>query len=321
MKNKKGFTLIELLAVIVILAIIMVIAVPQILNVIDSSRTSAWNDSVKLIKNAIETNTTLFNPNTGLPEHTLNTLCKSDATSEFSKIADVGDMTISCDTSTKTFTLTGIKQFAGKTATITCTSVSDGTNANCSSDVGSGEQGGGSGGGSEPSNPYETSFSGNYSAYKWKDVTTSGYSNAGSFFGSSSWYTTLNPSSKAYLRSDGTKPEVCGVFSGGTVCMTSPYYNSDYDSANRYNADFADCKSIDAQYDGTGSTCIKGYTKAKIDEMISKGATFCMVGRTNAYCNGDNNGMNCNIDKVGKVYCAGNNSSSYLDIYNDGYTD
>ena len=40
--NKKGFTLIELLAVIVILAIIMVIAVPQILNVIDKSRDSAW---------------------------------------------------------------------------------------------------------------------------------------------------------------------------------------------------------------------------------------------------------------------------------------
>ena len=50
--NKKGFTLIELLAVIVILAIIMVIAIPQILKVIDSSRTSAWKDNVKMIERA-----------------------------------------------------------------------------------------------------------------------------------------------------------------------------------------------------------------------------------------------------------------------------
>ena len=54
--NKKGFTLIELLAVIVILAIIMVIAVPQILKVIDSSRANAWENNVKLIEKAIETN-------------------------------------------------------------------------------------------------------------------------------------------------------------------------------------------------------------------------------------------------------------------------
>ena len=48
--NKKGFTLIELLAVIVILAIIMVIAVPQILNVVQSSKNSAWKSNVKLIE-------------------------------------------------------------------------------------------------------------------------------------------------------------------------------------------------------------------------------------------------------------------------------
>ena len=58
MKNKKGFTLIELLAVIVILAVIMVIAVPKILNVIESSRTSAADSSLKLVRSAIKTQVT-----------------------------------------------------------------------------------------------------------------------------------------------------------------------------------------------------------------------------------------------------------------------
>ena len=56
MKKNKGFTLIELLAVIVILAILMVIAVPKILDVIESSRNSAANSSIKLIKDGIKTN-------------------------------------------------------------------------------------------------------------------------------------------------------------------------------------------------------------------------------------------------------------------------
>ena len=46
--KKKGFTLIELLAVIVVLAIITVIAVPKILDVIEKSRRSASEQSVKL---------------------------------------------------------------------------------------------------------------------------------------------------------------------------------------------------------------------------------------------------------------------------------
>ena len=50
--KKKGFTLIELLAVIVILAIITVIAVPKILDVIEKSRKSASEQSVKLYVDA-----------------------------------------------------------------------------------------------------------------------------------------------------------------------------------------------------------------------------------------------------------------------------
>ena len=58
MKKEKGFTLIELLAVIVILAILMVIAVPKILNVIENSRRSAAESSIKLVKDAIKTQVT-----------------------------------------------------------------------------------------------------------------------------------------------------------------------------------------------------------------------------------------------------------------------
>ena len=55
MNKNKGFTLIELLAVIVILAILMVVAVPKILNVIENSRKSAAESSIKLVKDAIKT--------------------------------------------------------------------------------------------------------------------------------------------------------------------------------------------------------------------------------------------------------------------------
>ena len=55
MKKEKGFTLIELLAVIVILGIITVIAVPKILDIINKSRNSAVNSSLKLVKDAIKT--------------------------------------------------------------------------------------------------------------------------------------------------------------------------------------------------------------------------------------------------------------------------
>ena len=58
MKNEKGFTLIELLAVIVLLAVIMVVAVPKILDIIESSRAKAAENSIKLLKNSIKTQIT-----------------------------------------------------------------------------------------------------------------------------------------------------------------------------------------------------------------------------------------------------------------------
>ena len=120
--NKKGFTLIELLAVIVILAIIMVIAVPQILNVIDGSRDSAWKNNVKLIEEAIELNTSLAG--TGMAEGSFTSLSDActNAATILPTIADYDDTNISCTTeaSSYKFSLTGEGQFDTKTATITC---------------------------------------------------------------------------------------------------------------------------------------------------------------------------------------------------------
>lgn len=58
MRKEKGFTLIELLAVIVILAIITLVAVPKILDVIELSKESAAESSIKLVKDAIRMQTT-----------------------------------------------------------------------------------------------------------------------------------------------------------------------------------------------------------------------------------------------------------------------
>ena len=123
MKNKKGFTLIELLAVIVILAIIMVIAVPKILNVIDNSKSKAWDENVALIKSALQTNMTLAN--TGMTEGEFTTIAAACTTpSVISTIANYEDTTIECsaDSVNKeyTFTLSGSNQFSGKSSWIVC---------------------------------------------------------------------------------------------------------------------------------------------------------------------------------------------------------
>ena len=280
MNNRKGFTLIELLAVIVILAIIMVIAVPQILNVIDSSRESSWSDSGKLISIAIETRTTLFNPTTGESKYTLNDLCVSNATNELNKIADIGDMTATClkttdtTTITATFTLTGIKQFNGREATIICISDLSGTSASCSETISQSS-------GSLP-NPYETTFDGTYTYSQnnnnYKDV--------------------IEPSWKYYIRKDisTNKREICGVFPSGTICL---------EHSSSRSSDFGDC-SGNLSYTG-GSTCLTGYTKGKADEMLSKGASSCDIASNNSNLYDEvtcyNGTDNCKLMRSGVVYC------------------
>ena len=85
--NKKGFTLIELLAVIVVLAIIMVIAVPQLLNTINNSRSSAWNDNIKMIKKALEVDYSINNATSAIAP--LN--CKNKETFQ-NKLIEVADL-------------------------------------------------------------------------------------------------------------------------------------------------------------------------------------------------------------------------------------
>ena len=116
MNNKKGFTLIELLAIIVILAVIMAIAIPQVLNVVNGSKDSAWKDNVKMISKSIELNTQLFDPETGNYTYTIDSLCKNP--NNVNKISKSTDTKVTC--SGNVFTINGINQFDGKTATIDC---------------------------------------------------------------------------------------------------------------------------------------------------------------------------------------------------------
>ena len=126
--NKKGFTLIELLAVIVILAIIMVIAVPQILNVVQSSRDSAWKSNVKGIElGEATTSTGLSSTN-----FSISTVCTAESSTsvidQIKSVADISsdDTEVTC-AGAGSIKVTGKGQFANQpAATITC------TNGNCS---------------------------------------------------------------------------------------------------------------------------------------------------------------------------------------------
>ena len=157
-----------------------------------------------------------------------------------------------------------------------------------------------------------------YTRFFWYDASTDGYTlNNG-------WYTTLNPNSKAYRRTDGITPEVCGVFQNGTVCMTSSYYNSDYSSVGNYDSDFSDVTtkniSTAAELQTTG---LKGYAKTKAQEMLSKGASSCYVDS-----NASNRNVNCNMASGGRciiffsgaVACSGD-SGSRVYVYRNGTTD
>lgn len=125
--DRKGFTLIELLAVIVILAIIMVIAVPQILNVIENSRKSAWKSNVKMIAEGIELGKTMTTSGLATKDFDIDKVCTaagSDSINESLRaVADVSDddTTVTC-AGKGIVTVTGKGQFSGqKVATITCT--------------------------------------------------------------------------------------------------------------------------------------------------------------------------------------------------------
>ena len=181
------------------------------------------------------------------------------------------------------------------------------------------------GGNVTPSNPYETTFNGNYTAYKMNDVDTSGYGDAGANHGSNGWVTSLDPNSRAYLRTTGSLPEACGVFGSGqagTVCMTSSYYNSSYSSAGNYNSDFEDVSTSTSDITtaaGLQATGLKGYALSKAEEMLSKGASSCYVYSRNVGCDMPSGAGTCRIHYDGYVYCYSNGSDNVY-VYYGGST-
>ena len=182
----------------------------------------------------------------------------------------------------------------------------------------SGNQGGNSGGSgnNEQSNSYETTFTGTY-GYDFPGAETDGNG------GSSEWVNTLDSNATAYLRNDGTKIEICGVFSSGqagTVCLTSSYYNNSYSTVGSYESDFTDVS--DFTYDittseGLQATGLKGYALAKAEEMLSKGASSCDVETGIVICHVAS-GLDFGVESDGKVTC--NEGSGGWDVFDDGTT-
>ena len=173
-----------------------------------------------------------------------------------------------------------------------------------------------------PSNPYATTFNSNYIGYYWIDVSNNGYNVSGTYHGNSSgWYTSLNPESLAYLRTDGTTPEICGVFGSGqsgTVCMTGALYNSNYSSSESYSSDFKEVSSYGSYtLSNIATSGLKGYSLAKAEEMLSKGAQNCEVDENGVYCKGAGTYQYCNIYDIGGIDCSIENGT-YIHIWYDG---
>ena len=149
-----------------------------------------------------------------------------------------------------------------------------------------------------PSNPYETTFDGNYT-YEGPES----YPFSTSF--SNDW--------TVYLRNDGTTSETCAVFgngTAGTVCMPSSYYNSNYSSVGNYNSDFEDVITNTNDITtiaGLEATGLKGYSLAKAEEMLNKGASSCNVSSESVNCYMISGGV-CVIGSDGHVDCYDDNS-------------
>ena len=151
--------------------------------------------------------------------------------------------------------------------------------SNNSGNQGGNEQGGGNSGGNEPSNPYATTFNGTY-GYDFPGAETLGTG------GSTEWVNTLDSNQEVYLRNDGSKIEVCGVFPSGTVCLTGASSISAQASAGTYASDFEDVTDGGSDITTTAgleATGLKGYSLAKASEMLTKGASSCDVS-SDLYC-------------------------------------
>ena len=186
--------------------------------------------------------------------------------------------------------------------------------SNNSGNQGGNEQGSGNSGGNEPSNPYETTFNGTY-GYDFPGAETDGNG------GSSEWVNTLDTNQTVYIRNDGSKIEVCGVFSSGTTCLTGASNISAYSSSGNYESDFYDVSGTTENITTTAgleATGLKGYSLAKAEEMLNNGASSCVVGGSNVDCYMTDSGY-CDIYGNGDVYCNDGNSDNW-NVYSLGST-
>ena len=159
------------------------------------------------------------------------------------------------------------------------------------------QSGGGSGSGSQepvtPSNPYETTFNGNYTYANYDTYEDNGEGGFVPVEFSNEWNT--------YFRNDGTKDEVCVVYPSGTVCATS--------DENGRSTDFEDVSTTTNNITttaGLGATGLKGYSLAKAEEMLSKGASSCNVSTDY---------VNCDTHMINEYGATG----PYLSISSDGH--
>ena len=310
-KRKKAFTLIELLAIIVILAIIAVITVPIILNIIENSRKGAATDSAYGYKDAVNKYyVTELSDNNNLKLEGEYTVSNGSLTGKFEgSTSEQKTVPISVSGDKPS---SGKLRYANNVLNAGCLVIGDykisfGTDGKVNGTVkGDCEDYEFPIIGSQTSNnPYLTRFDGNYT---YKDVYNEEYDEL-----DDEWIT--------YLRNDGTKNEVCGVFENGTVCLTSSYYNSNYSLVGNYESDFEDVDADDSytalNIDSSG---LKGYTKAKVDEMLTNGATSCEVGTSTdpfrvkcgnitIYADGfvdsydGSADIYCNVSENGSAYC------------------
>ena len=289
-KNNKGFTLIELLAIIVILAIIAVITVPIILNIIENSRKGAASDSAYGYKDSV--NKTYI---AELQNH--NKLKLNDTytvTNGTLSGGDFGDEEITSLPVALSGTIpsSGTLTYSNNTLTSGCLVIGDYA---VTFDGGSVSQ---IIKGACPS-PYETKFDGTYT-----------YTTIGQYEENENGFVPVEFSNDwtIYLRNDGTKNEVCKVFPNGTVCLAS--------NATEY--DFENCT------ESSSYTCLKGYSKAKVDEMLLKGATdFYFQADSNGKAYGiatsDGTSERCEIEGNGRVACFNDYGDSDSCYGNDGY--
>ena len=298
--RNNAFTLIELLAIIVILAIIAVITVPIILNIIENSRKGAATDSAYGYKDSVnkyyiselQNHNKLkldgkytVNSNGSLTPAEDNTFGFGD--SEYGESLDVAV--------SGTIPFSGKLRYSNNVLNAGCVVIGDykvtfGTDGkvdgtvkgDCSTYEFPSEQG--SNTPATPTNPYLTTFDGNY-VYRYYGVD---HDNNEDEFGNypQLWANSLDDKSDPiYVRKNTSSQlvEYCGEFSGGTVCFSPTLY--DYE-----------CEEVETEENSGDWIWVcptEGYVVSKKAEFESKGAT----------CNDDFGTTNENGSVIGNLYC------------------